>query len=283
MIDIHAHTSNHVLNGLHTKYATISDLETLAFKHNIEKIYLMATYFPLKKTGVGTTDLLSRIKNHTTFGCFGSLNMETMQEFKELEIYADAGLIDGIKLYPGYQNIILSHPSLHCIYYLAQLYNLPIAIHMGELHSCCCNKNATQLKCKKDSCPLDKRQHLSHPNQLKEIATMFPNVRFLAAHLANPFFTELQNVMRQCPNVYTDISGLLVSGTNQDTTQYIQLLKAELMNFISIDSHRILFGSDFPIQSYEDSINLLNSIDITPTTKQRILTDNSKSLLKGIL
>jgi predicted TIM-barrel fold metal-dependent hydrolase len=110
---------------------------------------------------------------------------------------------------------------------------------------------------------------------------MFPNVRFLAAHLANPFFTELQNVMKICPNVYTDISGLLVSGTNQDTTHYTQLLKSQISNFIAIDSHRILFGSDFPIQSYEDSINLLNSIHISPADKQLILTKNAQTLLKG--
>jgi len=48
IIDIHAHTSRHKLWNLHTASADIADLHQLADRFGIEKIYLMATYFPLK-------------------------------------------------------------------------------------------------------------------------------------------------------------------------------------------------------------------------------------------
>jgi len=281
MIDIHAHTSKHLLNGLHTKNATIENIEYFALKYKIQKIYLMATYFPLKGTGVKNSDLIDRIKNNPLFGCFGSLNMETMNEFNELEMYIKSGLIDGIKLLPGYQNIILSDSKFDCIYKLAQNNNIPIAIHTGILHPCCSKLN--YLRCNLKKCVLSDRQQLSNPKQIREIAIKFPKVKFLAAHLSNPFFNELRNVMIECPNVFTDVSGLFVSGTEEDTFEYRQLLKNEIMKFISINSNRIIFGTDFPIQSYEDSIDLIKSLNITSAYKNKIFIENAQFLLKGAL
>jgi uncharacterized protein len=210
IIDIHAHTSRHRLWGLHTQQADVEYLHKQAQRHGIDKIYLMATYFPLKKSGLHNYELLERIKDDALFGCFGSLDLENdfNHGYSELKELIERGLIDGIKLYPGYQNVVISDSEFWPIYELAQNFDLPVAIHMGELHHCCQRKDRNQpkLRCGLSQCPLDERGMLAHPSQLKKIANVFSKVNFIVCHLANPFFANLRELMAQSPNIYTDIS-----------------------------------------------------------------------------
>lgn len=283
LVDIHAHTSKHLLFGLHIQKADIYDLEEMAQKYRVTKIYLMATCFPLKHSGVSTTDMLNRIKRNPLFGCFGTLNLENLEGYKELEYHAQRGDIEGIKLYPGYQNVSLSKRVFNPIYKIAHKYNLPVALHMGELHHCCPPKNrdSGELRCGHGRCLLDTRGHLSHPKQLKNIATMYPDIRFLAAHLANPYFEELQKVMMDHPNVYTDISGQFLSGTKEDTPECRTKIIAEIKKFLVIDKTRVLFGTDFPIQSYKDTLEFVEALDLNTSDKELILSKNAEKFLKG--
>jgi len=75
IIDIHAHTSKHELFNLHTATASIAALEKEAQQSGVSTIVLMATYFPLKGTGVHNTDLLERIEGRPLFKMFGSLDV----------------------------------------------------------------------------------------------------------------------------------------------------------------------------------------------------------------
>ena len=112
IIDVHAHTSNHILRGLHVATATIDDLKKQAEIFGVKKIVLMATYFPFKGTGVYNTDLLSRINGSKLFLPFGSLDaMNNLAAgLKELKCLTDLRLFSGLKLYPGYQNFnIVDH------------------------------------------------------------------------------------------------------------------------------------------------------------------------------
>ena len=245
----------------------------------------MATYFPLKKSGVTNEMLLERIKDDRLFAAFGSLDLENnfAQGLKELSELAQADSIVGIKLYPGYQNIILSDPKFAPIFQLAEKYNLPVACHLGELHHCC-PKNQREIhnyRCQQNSCLLDKRGDLSHPNQLGLVAVNFPKVNFIACHLANPFFAELRSIMIKCPNIYTDISGQFLSETDEDTPVYQQIVVAEIKEFLKLESgpDRILFGTDFPVQSYQSTLDLVEALGIRPSLTKKLFFENATKLL----
>ncbi|MFZ4648511.1 MAG: amidohydrolase family protein [Patescibacteria group bacterium] len=284
MIDIHAHTSSHALYGLHTDRADLDYLRVQAQKYGISKIYLMATYFPLKKSGLANSTLLEAIKNDPLFGCFGSLDMENnfSTGMQELSTLAEAKLISGIKLYPGYQDIVLSDPIFSPLFELAEEHKLPVACHLGELHHCCPRKKDANSKyrCGENHCKLDFRGHLAKPYELGLVAQKFPNVKFIACHLANPYFEDLRQVMELCDNVYTDISGQFLSGTDEDSPEYRSILKAEIEKFFLIKNahERIMFGTDFPIQSYLDSIELVEMLEIEDERKENIFYKNAKSL-----
>lgn len=285
IIDIHAHTSAHTLWNLHAKSATISDLHQLANEFNISKIYLMATYFPLKKSGLHNLSLLERIVDDELFGCFGSLNLEEENlapAISELRYMAKYRFIEGIKLYPGYQNVVLSDSRFDLVYHLAEEFSLPVAVHLGELHFCCTEemRNKKDFRCDRQKCELDERGFLSTPMQLARAAEKFPGVKFVACHLANPFFEEMREVMKNHPNIYTDISGQFYSGSKEDTPQYRAIIVEEIKKFLALPGgmRRVLFATDFPIQSYQDSLNLVESLNLKPAEKEMLLSGNALRL-----
>jgi hypothetical protein len=284
-IDFHAHTSVHKLWGLHTQTATISDLVKLADKHDLKKIVLLATYFPFKGRGLKNQELLERISGNPLFCMFGSLDVmnnfeQGLQELREL---AKQGKICGIKLYPGYQVFSPSDPKVFPVYELAQEFDLPVMVHGGELHHCCQEEDRKlgHFRCGKD-CKIDQYGHLSQPEAFVEAVKKFPSVNFIISHLANPYFEELRKIMSLYPNVYTDISGQFVSATAEATPEYQQLITTEIRKFLALPQgvNRLMLGTDFPIQSYEDSINLIESLNLTVAEKDQLYYLNAAKLLK---
>lgn len=284
IIDIHAHTSNHQMLGLHTKTATIQDLEAYAKKYNIEKIVLMATYFPFKGSGLSNYELLKRVQDKELFLIFGSLDSsgDIEQGVGELKELAKQKKIAGIKLYPGYQIFDCADEKIFPVYELALKYNLPVKFHTGELHHCCSreNRGKGEFRCG-DYCRIDKYGDLSKPENILPVAKHFENVKFILSHLSNPYFSQLREVMRQCSNVYTDISGQFVSATEEDTKEYRNLIKEEIIEFLKLPNgaDRLMFGTDFPIQSYEDSFAIIDSLNLNSVDKNKVLYQNAKKIL----
>ena len=290
IIDIHAHTSNNPLWGLHTEYARISDLERFASEFSVKKIILLATYFPYKGTGVGNKEMLKRVEGNSLFGVFGSLDvMHNLTEgVKELEELLKDERILGIKLYPGYQKFESSDEKMFGIYEIAAKYSVPVMFHTGDLHHCCSKKErenmkkvATKYPCN-GKCYIEDLKHLSNPKQMLVAAQKFSEVRFVLSHLGNPYFSEMREVMAECVNVYTDISGQFVSASHEDNPEYRQELKTELEKFIELPKgiERIMFGTDFPIQSYKDSIELVKMLELNEEDERKVFYDNAKRILK---
>lgn len=284
LIDIHAHTSVHKLWELHVESATISDLEKEADSNGVEKIVLMATYFPFKKSGLKNEALLERIKGNEKFLMFGSLDV--MNDFAaglaELKRLADGRLIAGIKLYPGYQDFLASSPAVYPVYQLAEKYRLPVMFHTGELHGCCPHNERAHDHFRCESCRIERLQYQSRPMQMIGAIQAFPGVDFILSHLGNPYFAELRKVMAEHPNVYTDISGQFVSGSEEeDTPEYRREIVGEIKKIIALPHgiDRLLFGTDFPIQSYRDSIDLIKALGLAKSDEQKIFHDNAVKIL----
>ena len=284
-IDIHCHTSIHKLWGLHTAEAGLAALEKLTLEHDIVKTVLIATYFPFKGSGLKNAELLNRIRGHKQFLVFGSLDaMNDLENgLKELAVLAKQKLIAGIKLYPGYQDFRASDEKIFPVYGLARQYGLPVMFHTGELHHCCPKEKREKKEYRCGSfCRIDRLGDLSRPREMKIAARNFPEVKFILSHLGNPYFVELRELMAECPNVYTDISGQFISGhPEEDTPEYKEKINQELKKFLAAPEaeNRIMFGTDFPIQSHADSVALVESLGLGDDVKQKIYYDNARVLL----
>ncbi|HPV70837.1 MAG TPA: amidohydrolase family protein [Candidatus Magasanikbacteria bacterium] len=286
IIDIHAHTSEHAMRGLHVTSAGLEDLESFAEGYNVARIVLMATYFPFKGTGLTNEDLLGRLYgDRSLFLPFGSLDV--MNNFTEglskLSKLAEEKKIAGVKIYPGYQNFCPSDPTFFSLYSLAEEFNLSVAIHTGELHHCCSREQREQgnRKCRRNNCPIDQLGHLAEPCQMIGAIKAFPRVNFILAHLGNPYFSQVRDAISLFPNVYTDISGQFLSGTEEDTEEYRQFVVEQIRQILRVPRgiDRLMFGTDFPIQSYADSIALVKALHLSVEDEEKIFYGNAARLL----
>lgn len=265
--------------------ATIDDLKNVAKDLDVRKIVLMATYFPFKGTGVSNVDLLSRITGSDLFLPFGSLDAmnNLLNGLYELRFLTEQKLLSGLKLYPGYQDFDLASEAMNPFYEMAIAHNLPVAIHSGELHHCCPFDQKGNRSCIIDRgrCPIDELGHLTHPANIVRAIKKFPAVNFILCHLSNPFFDELRQVMKECANVYTDISGQFLSQSEESTDEYKDLVVDEIKKFLDLKGgfSRVMFGTDFPIQSYSDSMELVESLGLSVEEKKMIYYQNAANLL----
>jgi predicted TIM-barrel fold metal-dependent hydrolase len=204
---------------------------------------------------------------------------EGIAEIKEL-IENEAVL--GIKMYPGYQDFDCTSNRLTPLYELAEKNNKPIAFHCGELHSCCPKDNREKkiYKCQ-GHCRIKELGHLSHPKNIAEAVKKFPKVSFILSHLGNPFFAELREVMKKYPNVYTDMSGQFLSQSYEDTPEYKKEISGEIRKFLELPGgiDRLMFGTDFPIQAYADSMALIKSLKLSKEEEEKIFFRNAVKLL----
>lgn len=283
IIDIHAHTTNSKLWDLYTESAKIADLENEAVKYGINKIILMATYFPFKNGGLPNALLMERIRGKKLFSMFGSL--DAMNRFdkgiKELGEMAEKNLLSGIKLYPGYQDFSCSDEKIFPVFELAGHYRLPVALHTGELHRCCPKDERAKRKYKcKSKCQLDSLEHLSRPKEIVKAIKKFPNVNFILSHMANPYHEELREVMTEYSNAHTDISGQFNSAAPY-AAEYKKEIIIEIEKFLLLEKgmERIMFATDYPIQSYKDSIDLIEALKLTTEEKEKIYFKNAIKII----
>ena len=284
IIDVHAHTSNHKMVGLHTEDASLPALKKMAQEQGVERVCLMATYFPYKKSGVPNRVLLDRIAGDPFFRVFGSLDMTTdfLKGATELDVLLQEKRIHGIKLYPGYQLFSLYSERALLVYFMAGKFQVPVMVHGGTLHHCCRRDEKNPYRCGRLTCPLDGNKALSLPNQLTGGLRTFPHVNFIMSHLGYPHMDELIYVMQTYPNLLTDIGGIIRTGyVDDDNETEKQRMADEVKRIIKevpngID--RVLFATDFPIQGFATSVELVKRMNLSQEDENKITHGNALRL-----
>jgi uncharacterized protein len=169
-----------------------------------------------------------------------------------------------IKLYPGYRPFFPHDPRLDPVYEFAHKKGMPVMIHQGDT--------------------LDPDAHLKYarPIEVDEVAVRFRDVRFVLCHLGNPWVEELAEVVYKNSNVYTDTSGLLGNPAAPYFPTMRSRAQRRLANAIAAmgDARRILYGSDWPLESIETAVGLITGLDIPPEDRELILGENARSLFR---
>jgi uncharacterized protein len=169
-----------------------------------------------------------------------------------------------IKLYPGYRPFYPHDVRLHPVYEFAHKAGIPVMIHQGDT--------------------LDPNAHLKYarPVEVDEVAVRFRDVRFVLCHLGNPWVEELAEVVYKNSNVYTDTSGLLANPSVPYFREMRNRAQRRLANAIAAmgDAHRVLFGSDWPLESIETAVGLITGLDIPIEDRELILGENARALFR---
>ena len=148
----------------------------------------------------------------------------------------------GIKLGPNYQNFDPLGEDAFRIYRRAQELELPILFHQGT--------SPVRFA------DLD----YAHPRHMDRVATAFPDLKIIMAHMGHPWQIDCIAVIRKHPNVYADISALFYRPLS-----YYQCFR--LATEWSV-LHKLLFGSDFPVATPQETMDALPRVnDIVEGTK----------------
>ena len=134
----------------------------------------------------------------------------------------------GIKLLSMYAGFYPHEERLDPLWQYATDHALPVLLHTGTTFVA--------------QAPID----CTLPRHLDPVATRFPDVRIIMAHIGHPYEGEAVVVARKHPHVYTDLSAL-----HYRPFQLYQSLM--LVQEYGIWP-KVLFGTDYPFTSIDASI-----------------------------
>ena len=151
----------------------------------------------------------------------------------------------GLKIYAGYTRIDINDKVYVPFYELAQKYDKPVAMHMGQ------SAHPRALL------------RYSHPLLMDEVAVSFPEVQFVMCHFGNPFLMDAAAVVEKNPNVFVDMSGLIAGNLSvihylRDMHGYVDQLKTWI-HYVE-NYEKFMFGTDFPLTDFANYIELFKHI-----------------------
>lgn len=142
--------------------------------------------------------------------------------------------LQGLKIGPVYQAVHPLDPRAEPVFARAEVLGLPIMWHQGTTFV-----RQAPLAC-------------ARPVDIDDVAIRHPGLRIVIAHMGHPWIEEAIVVCRKQPNVYMDISGL--------ATRQWQLYNALRLATEYGVSDKLLFGTDHPFQTVEESKAGLRSV-----------------------
>ncbi|MDR0956254.1 MAG: amidohydrolase [Endomicrobium sp.] len=154
----------------------------------------------------------------------------------------------GVKLQPNFQNFYVNDEKIFHFYEELEKLQLPILLHCGVSY-------CGDVK--------------SSPDKVEKIIVKFPNIKIIGAHMGGYLMWKESLEVLCGKNLYFD------------TSDSIRFMKKELLDkfFTHHGFERIIYGSDFPIESSKEDINFIQLLNISEENKQKILSGNIKKLL----
>lgn len=180
---------------------------------------------------------------------FGSVHPDSPDVLSELERIAAAGLL-GVKFHPEYQGFRIDDKKAYPLYEKCQELGLIMVFHAG-----------------KDIGFPDSLA--ASPSAVKKVLKDFPNSKMVMAHMGGwMMWDEVEELVAGLDG-YIDTSFTYGYISAKQATRIIKKHGAE----------RVLFGSDCPWASPEQTARFIHSLDLTEQEKQLIFYQNALRLL----
>ncbi|MEW6444328.1 MAG: amidohydrolase family protein [bacterium] len=206
--------------------------------------------------------------------CFGGIHPDDSDCVAELDRLVQEYKLGGLKLVPCMQHFFLTDRRLFPAYEKAEAAGMPVLVHTG-------------------ADPVPGCELFGHPRDVDVIASAFPRLVIIMAHMGVPFFHETKEVLAKHENVFTDLSGAVVydevrafaarhridpSFLSQLTRESWSSTLSTLMKDMGLE--RVLFGSDFPFIRPAVALEAFLQLDLPDEGKERILWKNAREILK---
>lgn len=167
--------------------------------------------------------------------------------------------VKAFKIRLGYVKSPADSPVFEDLYDYAESEKLPVLFHTGD--------TAT------DTGDLA----LSHPLTLDKLANKRGGLVMVLCHFGNPWFVDAAELIYKHANVYADISGLTTGG-GAYAEKFLGWLARKVSEAIYFAGgpDKVIFGTDYPVTSYGDALELVKRLDIVEGDKEMVLWRNAE-------
>jgi predicted TIM-barrel fold metal-dependent hydrolase len=207
---------------------------------------------------VNDSDIATYV-SHAPERLIGFLSLDPTQPDWQQELqqgHCELGL-RGIKLMPMYAGFRPDDERLDELWHYASAHRLPVLLHTGTTFI--------------SQAPLE----FTYPRLLDKVATKFPELRMILAHLGHPFEGECVAVIRKHQHVYADVSALHY----RPWQLYNSLMLVQEYGVW----HKLLFGTDYPFTTVNDSLAGLRNLNtqLEGTRLPRLSVEALESMLQS--
>lgn len=237
------------------KYNIIKAVAIPRFTHifSKEKISIIIRNDEIKK-------LVLENGNKFIGACMISPTENVHEDINMIENDIKKGIFKAIKLFPGYEYFYPNQEECTPIYELAERNNIPVMFHTG------------------DTGTSEARLKYSQPLNIDDVAVSFPKVKFVICHLGNPWIIDALEVVYKNKNVYADISALIIDELECKTKKYYQGVIDDIKEGICYGTsiiEKLMFGTDYPLVSYDLYINLIKKLNLSKKEFNKIFFENA--------
>jgi len=141
----------------------------------------------------------------------------------------------GVKLMPMYAGFLPQDRRFDYLWEYATLHGLPVLLHTGTTFI-----SQAPLEC-------------TLPRHLDEVATRYPDVKMILAHIGHPYEGECVVTIRKHANVYADCSALHY--------RPFQLYHSLMLLQEYGVWHKLLLGSDYPFTTVDASLKGMRALN----------------------
>ncbi|MBS3903091.1 MAG: amidohydrolase family protein [Anaplasmataceae bacterium] len=213
-----------------------------------------------------TSEVLRLTKDVKNISVVGSVNVirYTKAQLQALEVGLEKKQIAGIKIYTGYQHIYPNDKRCLPLYKLCLKYDVPVIFHSG------------------DTLPgyvQNPKIKYSHPIHIDEVATDLPDLKIIIAHMGNPWLIDCAEILYKNPNVYADVSGVILGEDFKHPYSRLVLKRIEELIHYS-ESHKLLFGTDWPLCRMKSQIAFAKKLPLSKNDFEKLFFRNAANLFR---
>ncbi len=262
IIDVHTHINNYHEDRVSSLEECLDRL-VAAMAENKVDYSLVLTSYKVNEHRPSTKKVVEAIQGRNNLGVVAGISYLNYNhnDLREIGDYLRAGLIKGLKLYPGYEPFYPNDTRLQVVYDMATEFDVPVMFHSGDTYS-----------------PTGRIKY-SHPIHIDDVAVDFPKMKIVICHVGNPWIKDCMEVVYKNDNVYADFSGLVLGDFTDKFERYMKKELEEMITYAG-NPRYLLYGTDWPISNMHSYLKFIQQLDLPEDRKEMILLKNAAELFK---
>jgi predicted TIM-barrel fold metal-dependent hydrolase len=191
------------------------------------------------------------------FGWVGINPLEGMKTLRYIEYGIKELGFKAVHVYPHWFGVPVNDRIYWPIYAKCCELGVPIAVQAGS------------------NTPRCGARVVARPILLDDVAFHFPELKLIGLHIGYPWMNEMTLMAQNHENVFIIADAYPPSEWGPDLVGYIN--EKEWLN--KDGSHKVMWGTDWPVQTFEKPLKEIDELGFAPEIKDRLIGENAIRVL----